>query len=128
MALARVRKVVITVQGRQKVLTTKKFLLSWSLVAGFFNLYTSILAEKEFKSKYQKKTPFIFVLNKKDVVLAQVKSRYPTSQCFLKQDKLYVDNRMFVWRVEESRVVEQTVVTLPATPGNVFPGLNVQTR
>ena len=57
-----------------------------------------------------------------------MKSRYPTSQCFLKQDKLYVDNRMFVWRVEDGRVVEQTVVTLPATPGNVFPGLNVQTR
>ena len=23
----------------------------------------------------------------------QVKAKYPTSQCFLKQDKLYVDNR-----------------------------------
>ena len=35
---------------------------------------------------------------------------------------------MFVWREEEGRVVEQTVVTLPATPGNIFPGLNLQTR
>ena len=58
----------------------------------------------------------------------KVKSRYPTSQCFLKQDRLYVDNRMFVWREEEGRVTEQTVLTLPATPGNMFPGLNLQTR
>jgi hypothetical protein len=58
----------------------------------------------------------------------QVKSRYPTSQCYLKQDRLYVDNRMFVWNTEESRVVEQAVLTLPATPGNQFPGLNLQTR
>ena len=37
-------------------------------------------------------------------------------------------SRMFVWREDEGRVVEQTVLTLPATPGNIFPGLNLQTR
>ena len=25
--------------------------------------------------------------------MSRVKAKYPTSQCFLKQDKLYVDNR-----------------------------------
>ena len=75
--------------------------------------------------------------------MSRVKAKYPTSQCFLKQDKLYVDNRlepplmqcvdktacrMFVWNLEEGRVTEQMVVTIPATPGNVFPGLNVQNR
>ena len=72
--------------------------------------------------------------------MSRVKAKYPTSQCFLKQDKLYVDNRcfiftfcivpnrMFVWNLEEGRVTEQMVVTIPATPGNLFPGLNVQNR
>ena len=36
--------------------------------------------------------------------------------------------RMFVWNLEEGRVTEQMVVTIPATPGNLFPGLNVQNR
>ena len=35
---------------------------------------------------------------------------------------------MFVWNLEEGRVTEQMVVTIPATPGNLFPGLNVQNR
>ena len=35
---------------------------------------------------------------------------------------------MFVWNLEEGRVTEQMVVTIPATPGNVFPGLNVQSK
>ena len=76
--------------------------------------------------------------------MSRVKAKYPTSQCFLKQDKLYVDNRcdcamtthissdiccrMFVWNLEEGRVTEQMVVTIPATPGNIFPGLNVQSK
>ena len=74
--------------------------------------------------------------------MSRVKAKYPTSQCFLKQEKLYVDNRlarcdmteshlicrMFVWNLEEGRVTEQMVVTIPATPGNIFPGLNVQNR
>ena len=60
--------------------------------------------------------------------MSRVKAKYPTSQCFLKQEKLYVDNRMFVWNLEEGRVTEQMVVTIPATPGNVFPGLNVQSK
>ena len=36
--------------------------------------------------------------------------------------------RMFVWNLEEGRVTEQMVVTIPATPGNIFPGLNVQSK
>ena len=60
--------------------------------------------------------------------MSRVKAKYPTSQCFLKQEKLYVDNRMFVWNLEEGRVTEQMVVTIPATPGNIFPGLNVQSK
>ena len=39
-----------------------------------------------------------------------------------------VTTRMFVWNLEEGRVTEQMVVTIPATPGNLFPGLNVQNR
>ena len=35
---------------------------------------------------------------------------------------------MFVWNLEEGRVTEQMVVTIPATPGNIFPGLNVQSK
>ena len=35
---------------------------------------------------------------------------------------------MFVWNLEEGRVTEQMVVTIPATPGNLLPGLNVQNR
>ena len=33
-----------------------------------------------------------------------------------------------MWNLEEGRVTEQMVVTIPATPGNVFPGLNVQSK
>ena len=29
--------------------------------------------------------------------MSRVKAKYPTSQCFLKQDKLYVDNRSGSW-------------------------------
>ena len=29
--------------------------------------------------------------------MSRVKAKYPTSQCFLKQDKLYVDNRSVYW-------------------------------
>ena len=29
--------------------------------------------------------------------MSRVKAKYPTSQCFLKQDKLYVDNRSVSW-------------------------------
>ena len=41
---------------------------------------------------------------------------------------MMVGVRMFVWNLEEGRVTEQMVVTIPATPGNVFPGLNVQSK
>ena len=60
--------------------------------------------------------------------MSRVKAKYPTSQCFLKQDKLYVDNRMFVWNLDEGRVSEQAIISIPTTQSTPMPRLNVQNR
>ena len=43
--------------------------------------------------------------------MAKVKSRRPELTCFLKLDKLYIDNRVFMVD-DDGQVVEQPVVTL----------------
>ena len=78
--------------------------------------------------------------------MVKVKSKYPTSQCFLKKTTLFVDNRcnslflpfqlvlisydgrMFIWSLEENRVTEQAIITIPTTQSTPMPKLNVQNR
>ena len=54
--------------------------------------------------------------------------KVPSSEDRLDWSNLTFLLRMFVWNLEEGRVTEQMVVTIPATPGNIFPGLNVQSK
>ena len=60
--------------------------------------------------------------------MVRVKAKYPTSQCFLKKTTLFVDTRMFVWSLEEGRVMEQAVISIPTTQTPTMPRLNVQNR
>ena len=77
--------------------------------------------------------------------MLRVKTKYPAFQCFLKTSKLYVDNRlvsscmhflltlnfisrMFVWDIEERRVKEQPIISIPTTAVGPMPKLNVQNR
>ena len=60
--------------------------------------------------------------------MVKVKSRYPTSQCFLKKTTLFVDTRMFVWSLEEARVAEQAIISIPTQAAQPLPRLNVQNR
>ena len=60
--------------------------------------------------------------------MVRVKTKYPTSQCFLKKTTLFVDTRMFVWSLEEGRVMEQAVISIPTTQTPTMPRLNVQNR
>ena len=60
--------------------------------------------------------------------MVKVKSRYPTSQCFLKKTTLFVDTRMFIWSLEEGRVMEQAIISIPTQAAQPLPRLNVQNR
>ena len=60
--------------------------------------------------------------------MVKVKSRYPTSQCFLKKTTLFVDTRMFIWSLEEGRVMEQAIISIPTQAAHPLPRLNVQNR
>ena len=59
--------------------------------------------------------------------MAKVKSRRPELTCFLKLDKLYIDNRLFMVD-DDGQVVEQPVVNIPNTPAKVHPGLHVKSH
>ena len=60
--------------------------------------------------------------------MVKVKSRYPTSHCFLKKTTLFVDTRMFIWSLEEGRVMEQAIISIPTQAAQPLPRLNVQNR
>ena len=42
--------------------------------------------------------------------------------------KLIIDCRMFVWSLDDNRVMEQTVITIPVSQSMPMPKLNVQNR
>ena len=60
--------------------------------------------------------------------MVRVKTKYPTSQCFLKKTTLFVDTRRFVWSLDEGRIMEQAVISIPTTQTVAMPRLNVQNR
>lgn len=60
--------------------------------------------------------------------MVRVKTKYPTSQCFLKKTTLFVDTRRFVWSLDEGRIMEQAVIFIPTTQTVAMPRLNVQNR
>ena len=60
--------------------------------------------------------------------MVRVKTKYPTSQCFLKKTTLFVDTRRFVWSLDEGRIMEQAVISIPPTQTVAMPRLNVQNR
>jgi len=54
--------------------------------------------------------------------------KQPTAHFFLKNTKLYIDNRLFVWNIEEGQIQENNVITLPSTNCVQLPKMNIKQR
>ena len=54
--------------------------------------------------------------------------KQPTSHFFLRNNKLYVDNRLYIWNSEEGQIQEHNVIMLPSSNSVQLPKMSIKQR